>query len=66
MTPTDRRTACIRALAEIDQRLAEAEERSIQPDLGEYEQEYFAENLELRRDARSRIEAILERLEANE
>lgn len=65
MTPAERRTACIRVLAEIDQRLAEAEDRATRPYLSDYEQECLADNLELRRDARTRIEAILERLEPN-
>lgn len=66
MTPAERRTACIRVLAEIDQRLAEAQDRAILPYLSEYEQECLADNLELRRDARTRIEAILNDLDSKE
>lgn len=62
MTPTQRRAGCIRALAEIDQAIAEAEDLLSEPILADDEREYLAVHLYLRRQWRERVETILARL----
>ena len=53
MAPCQRRTACIRLLAEIDQLIAECEDLASQPILADDEQEYLAVHLQLRRGSGS-------------
>jgi len=59
MTPSKRRAACIRLLAEIDQLIAECKDLASQPVLADDEQEYLAVHLQMRRDARERVERLL-------
>jgi hypothetical protein len=63
MTPAKRRTAYIRLLAAIDQLIAECEDLADQPVLADDEREYLAVHLQLRRDARERVEKMLGRLQ---
>lgn len=63
MTPTERRQACIKLLAETDQLIAECEDLADQPVLADDEREYLAIHLKLRRDARERVERMLARFE---
>ena len=48
MTPAERRTACIRLLAEIDQLIAECEDLADQPVVADDEREYLAVHLQFR------------------
>jgi hypothetical protein len=58
-TPAERRTACIKLLAEFDQLIAEWEGLNRQPILADDELEYLDAHLELRRQWRERVERIL-------
>lgn len=62
MTPAERRAACLRLLAEIDQLIAECEDLASQPVLADDEREYLAVHLKLPRDARERVERILDQV----
>ena len=59
MTPSARRTALIRLMAEIDQRLAAAEELAANPYLALDERSHIAEQIAFRRNALMRIEGLL-------
>lgn len=59
MTLADRRAACLRLLAEIDQLIAECEDLAAQPVLADDEREYLAVHLQFRRHARERVERML-------
>jgi len=63
LTPSERRTAYLRLLAEINQRIAECEELARQRVLADDEIEYVAVHLKLRRDARKRVERLLGELQ---
>lgn len=65
MTPAERRTACIKLLAEIDQAIADCEELLSQPILADDETEYLAVHLTMRRLWRERVEKMLSALEHN-
>ena len=60
MSATERRLALLRLLAEIDQRIAECEDLASQPVLADDEIEYVAIHLKMRRDARKRVEELIE------
>ena len=59
MTPSERRTACIKLLAEIDQLIAECEDLADQPVLADDEREYLAVHLQFRRYTVELVESML-------
>jgi hypothetical protein len=63
MTSAERRTACIKLLAEDDQLIAEREDLADRPILADDEREYLAVHLSLRPEWRERVEKMLARLD---
>jgi hypothetical protein len=59
MTPSERRTACIRLLAHIDQQIAEAEALASDESLDADERRFAKVQLDFRRRAVERVEAML-------
>lgn len=64
MTPTERRIALIRLLAEMDQQTGKAEDLTYVPELTLEERSSAVEQLAYRRDALLRVEAILAETDA--
>ena len=62
MTPAERRVACIKSLAVIDQAIAECEDLLSEPVLADDEREFLAVHLYLRRQWRERLETMLARI----
>lgn len=63
MTLSERRTACIRLLAQIDQQIAEAETLADDADLDAGEREFARAQLDFRRRAVERVQAMLGEVE---
>jgi len=61
MTPSERRAACIRLLATIDQQIAEARALTEHPDLDHTERDYAAGLLAYREREVKRVEAVIHR-----
>ena len=61
MAPSERRTAALRLLAKIDQLIAECEDIASQALLADDEMDCVANHLQMRRDARKRVEELLKR-----
>ena len=62
MTPSERRTVCLKLLAQLDQQIAECEMLAAEPILADDERECVAVNLECRLKSRERVEELLENL----
>lgn len=63
MTPTERRAACLKLLAHLDQQIAECESLWAEI-LADDERECVAVNLEYRLKSRERVEELLERIKS--
>jgi hypothetical protein len=63
MTPSERRTALIRLLADIDQQISLAEDLAFIPMLTRGEREYAIQQLEFRRKAVMHVEGLLAKAE---
>jgi hypothetical protein len=63
MTPSERRAACLRLLAKLDQDIAECESLWYEI-LADDKREVVAVQMAFRRKSRERVEALIERLEA--
>jgi len=66
MTPIQRRTALIRLLAKIDQQIREAESLASDGTLSDDDRRFAAVQLDFRREAVKRVEAMLGKLDSRE